>query len=1125
MSPTAPLRLELRPDGGRASAVEIATDEAVIGSVAGCDLRLPGTQLPPVIGVIARRLDGVSWRKLAPALTVTVNGRPFASGDLADGDRLRVGTTEITVQYAAPAAAPAVKAAPGSTNHLFDRVSAMQRGVEIAGRKIQDQRRQLDADRRDLLDRQAQLDARERELERQIAQAANAKSGMAVERAEHESRLKQTDREIELRRAELDSYLHEQRRILADRVAECAEHERKLADERKKLDSQRKDYPAELARLDRLQETLELRERQANDRHAEVDKRYEQLQLDARDLEEQARQLDAAFEKQRTQSEELARRKAELDEQAGKFAERAAALESQQAMLTTLRAKLDRMRDEIQVEAEAVAGERDRMLQRERDIDEKLKAGEQRLAEIESTEQQHRQEREFFERRNAEFEAAEQKFQEREAKLAADAEALRHRESELGFQQTDIAGRSSDVQKQEAAVQQLREQLEAERAALKEREAALEGESEALRAMQEQLRRRGEELADRQQSLDKQSATVAGLEAEWQRRHGELEVEREQMQAAGSTLRQLLDARAAAVSEREDAVLNGIVRLRRVGRNLAVHKKAIAVARKQYEFDQKQAAARWQQQRAELEAFRAEAVAPAEELQRLVPELETRSQEVLRKLGHSREQLKRHLGELHDFARQCQADLEAVRADIRVEGDRVREREQELTKARADHRLAVASFRQQLIDWQAQVQDMKLSLATDETRLDRKQAEVAAAAEKIDAVSGELAKRSEELTEQETRARQERGTVEFHLADMRDWFRRKLRELAESTAPGLRAGADEPFDAPAGPVDGVVSLTADLDPGDRQLGELLRSVELVDDETLTALLLETRRQRRTLRQVLLASGKLTVYQMALIEAGNIDGLAIGPFGVIERLSANPRETVYRVLDPRPAAAGGPRVLRHLAEAEAQHATHPDEFCQRFAAAAEVVHPNVARTYEVLEIQGRPAVLQEWPVGLPGTDWPPAVAAPAVAAKLLFQVADGLWATHMAGLGHGHLTAKSLVLGPDGTAKILGVGEPAWLPTGHAAGEPLVVEDLAALGRVAAAWSAAGSGRKTTKPWPAPLAQIVERMKTGDYATAGEVLTDLESIILTLPANAAAWERVLSAVRETAGEAVAARMSA
>src|SRR5262249_56678404 len=90
----------------------------------------------------------------------------------------------------------------------------------------------------------------------------------------------------------------------------------------------------------------------------------------------------------------------------------------------------------------------------------------------------------------------------------------------------------------------------------------------------------------------------------------------------------------------------------------------------------------------------------------------------------------------------------------------------------------------------------------------------------------------------------------------------------------------------------------------------------------------------------------------------------------------PRGPVSRVSAPRRSQEdGGYFLLRHLSEEEAEDAVHPDEFRQRFAAVAGVRHPHIAGVREVLEIAGRPAALQEWVKGLPGTDWPALAAVP------------------------------------------------------------------------------------------------------------------------------------------------------
>ena len=48
---------------------------------------------------------------------------------------------------------------------------------------------------------------------------------------------------------------------------------------------------------------------------------------------------------------------------------------------------------------------------------------------------------------------------------------------------------------------------------------------------------------------------------------------------------------------------------------------------------------------------------------------------------------------------------------------------------------------------------------------------------------------------------------------------------------------------------------------------------------------------------------------------------------------------------------------------------------------------------MLDLDGRPAVLEEWVTGLPSGDWPPLAAAPGVCYRLLTQAALGLAHAH------------------------------------------------------------------------------------------------------------------------------------
>jgi hypothetical protein len=257
--------------------------------------------------------------------------------------------------------------------------------------------------------------------------------------------------------------------------------------------------------------------------------------------------------------------------------------------------------------------------------------------------------------------------------------------------------------------------------------------------------------------------------------------------------------------------------------------------------------------------------------------------------------------------------------------------------------------------------------------------------------------------------------------------------------------------------------------------------------------------------------------MALIEAGNLEGLVLGRLRVIDRLRATAHETVYRVFDPR---RGQEALLRHLAESEMEDAVRPDEFRQRFAQAI-LGHPNLAQTLEVLEIAERPAALQEWLTGLPGAEWPPLAAVPGVWYRLLLQAAQGLEAAHQAGMIHGRLGPGHVLLTGEGILKLCGFGEPLWLaasPAGDVAENPAA--DLLALGRLAADWCTA-SKRKAGKarPLPEKLQEVLDRLTADDparrYAGTGELLEALDRARPEVPANPEAWERLLRQVREEA----------
>jgi chromosome segregation ATPase len=1233
------VRLELRhgraPEGSRAASHEVTAAGFLIGSVPGCDLRLPGASLPPVFCLISRQPDGVALRKLAPVQPLLLNGQATASALLHDGDRITLGAVDLLVsitpapgeEAATPAEARDTAADLAERERQVeeqrreleaDRVVWNERRQEIdrecrqrielattLSRQVQQQQQELAAARADLqtreqnlqqaqqalADRQTSAEVRARELEEQAEELAGARKELAASRQQLHDRYRQrrdrlagyhaairrAGRKLQQRKHDLDAAAQELARRqdeetalqtrLSDQAEELARERQHLDARQRALDSREQnlqraldqqrteletqaqrlahdqqelgrsqaEHRTDLVRLDRLEAVLDQRQKQLQQRAIEVDRRSEQLQRATRDLEEQARQLDEADARLTADREELSRQKAEQMAAGADLTQRAAAVEGQQAMLAALRTRLERMREELRQEEQQLTERSARLDGAETNLRQQVREAERLRAELEQDRQLHDQERRRFEERQAVLDEAVTQLRQAQETLAVQQEEVSRRQAEqeaLAATQAEEAGLLRGRAEQLAALQ---ERVRGEQQALRERETALAQAEKALAGLQEQLRRRSEELAARQRSLEEQMrkhedavAVLAAREAEaaGQRQQSDQEVTARQaaVEERGRELavtEERLHERQQELERRAETLRRLVARVKEDGGNLDGARQALADERSRWEAEQRLRAADLDRARAEHEAARMGAV----ELQQQLPELEARARAAADRLGTAREQLREALGEVHAYAAESRRDLEALLAQVEAEAERVRQQELALHRTRDEHRLAVAGFRQQLIDWQSQVAELKRSLAQGESRLERRQAEVEEQVRQADVTNARLAEQAEQLQQQRRQVAERRGEVERHLEEMRAWYRRKLRELAGTEPPDDGEAAAETRPS-------ILALTGELEPGDRQLGELLRSLELVDADTLTALLVEARRQRRSLRQLLLSGNYLTLYQVALIEAGNLDGLVLGPVRVIDRLRGTPHEVVYRVFDPR---RGQEALLRHLTEAEMDDAVRPDEFRQRFAAASGVRHAHVAATWEVLEIAGRPAVLQEWLTGLPSGDWPALVAVPGVWYRLLCQATAALDAIHQAGLVHGHLHPGLVVLTAAGTLKVAGVGEPVWLlsPPAPAADEgeeqavwevrEEVAADLAALGRLAAAWAAAGAQRKGAKgkPLPGSLQEVLRRLTTDHleerYPTAAAVAAALEQVAADVPANAAAWERLLRQVQEQAAD--------
>jgi chromosome segregation ATPase len=1137
-----PVRLDVRVGSGRPASYQMAGGEFGIGGAEGCDVRLPGTHLPPLVCQIARTPDGLRLRKLDPAFPVLLNGAPVAAGTpvpVGNGDRIAVGPADVTVSLAtghlrprfvpidAPPppdsqsnpSPPSVDAAPAVlpfTGGASPDIAAEREELIRLSTRLEEQARELEADRVLWYGRRQEIEAESERVREQTATLAEREAELTRAREElaairqqlhdqYTERREQLTQMQEVVRGATEALNDRQRQLeerdnqqLAEAQAEIARLREELARRDAEVRTEHDQHADDVVRLDRWQASLNERQRDLDRRAAEVDERFEQLRRDTSELEEQVRLADAEQGRINAEGARLDKVRAELEAQRGRLAERAAQLEAQQAKLAVLRAGLDRQHDDARQANERLAADRVRLDDAQRELDTRLHEAERLRAELTSAREDQAEQEQLAAERAALLDATLAEIQQQKDALTAEQARLNEKEAELDTRAAEIAEQTATLKARVTQVMELRERLEADRAAVRERELTLTDADYARQTFQEQLRRRSDELSARMRELDETARRLADDRAALEQTTHATTATQQEFAARAAALEQ----RARELDEREATFARQMEQLREAGRTVATARKDLADARGQ-----------WDAEREAFEAYRSRAASEIESLRRDAPDLEGRARATLERLTAARDVLRGHLGELHTFASQTREELDAQRAELRAEADRLREREQAMEKARGEHRLAVTDFRQQLLDWQAKIADLKLTLSRGETRLDARQAET-------DAITLELARQAEELRHERQRVAERRGEVERHLSDMREWYRKKLRELAVSR------GGDEATLLP------LPATPDDLDAGDKQLGELLQSLELVDPDTLGELWAEARRQRRTLRQVLLASGTVTLYQLALIEAGSLDGLMLGRLRVVDRLRVTAREAVYRVFDP--TRADGPSrglfLLRHLSESEMDDAVRPDEFRQRFAAARGAAHPNLAATVEVLEINGRPAALQEWLVGLPSADWPADVATPGLWVKLLADAAAALEAAHRGGLAHGRLASDSFLLSAEGVLKLTGLGEPPWLAGGSIPSfEPTPEADLRALGQTAFGWTQlgqpAGRRRGRAKAFPESLMAVVRRLEADaetpmadtapgatPYRSAADLVADLARLAALFPCPPDTWD---SLVRQAA----------
>jgi serine/threonine-protein kinase len=150
---------------------------------------------------------------------------------------------------------------------------------------------------------------------------------------------------------------------------------------------------------------------------------------------------------------------------------------------------------------------------------------------------------------------------------------------------------------------------------------------------------------------------------------------------------------------------------------------------------------------------------------------------------------------------------------------------------------------------------------------------------------------------------------------------------------------------------------------------------------------------------------------------------LGCYTILDRIGAGTMGELYRARDTR---YGRTVAMRLVAPAISGDADHRRQFLASARAAAALSHPNIAALYEIGEDGDRLYLACEY---VPGQLLASEIAGRPMnrrrAVHFAVQIADALAEAHSAGIVHGHLNSRAMVVTPKGNAKLLDVGLTRW----------------------------------------------------------------------------------------------------
>lgn len=812
-------------------------------------------------------------------------------------------------------------------------------------------------------------------------------------------------------------------------------------------------------------------------------------------LRELASKVEQARLAQAEDSRQLAIRQAEIDHLESTARAREAALDQRESELNVReRAAMEaRQRAERDLQrataAEAALIEQRRVLEeRERRQQEQTK---QWLAAIEAERGQLAgskvsaiEQTERLERERLALDEERARWIGRSAECQESAVELAERESILRARQTRLEQLERDRTLERERLEQERQSLEMARGSLDERQRGLTDTLERSREQAEQLESKSRDLETLAGQLDTRQRELLDRERAWCDEIQRRRGEIESLQSDIDAKRDLLDRQAKAQRRQ-------VERIREVGWKFLRRKSEAPIAQ---------------------ESRPAGAPKPLlEAVSRYADEAALRSREAIEWM----EKLRRENRELTQLQSEVAAQSRAILSACRS--------------------LAAGSFGPEALAAGAAATK---SLLIDQRRALLSEMEQALGGWQglLDRLHGTLADREADLERREREQLANRKQLERLLMIARGDENQTSVDLPLAAA-GEAALADlaAPLKQPTRPT-GVISLET--------LRERLTESGLLTDIEVESHARGAGKRGRSLEEELIATRQLTRYQLSCIRDNRLEDLRIGPALVEDVLHVGRVATTYRA---RLESFDAPVALRviHPRWTKDEIRKNGVEFAAR--AVADIKHPHVARLLQPARLGESLGLAFELIDGASLAELAPYSPPPAAIARLTLEVVSALAAIERAGYTHRGIRPTRIMVGRDGHARLLGLGEPEWLIKGSrceagkematyiapeeatSSGAVDIRGDLYSVARIMLDWALASAAARVTGPTPglegfpndfeATLRRWTAEEPSERAASAAAALATLEKAFARLDLSQDPWPEFPTLLDALRGESV------